>query len=199
MYKVVLVGNSNVGKTSIVTRMVKNVFFDVHESTIGSAFVCLPYKNAQGVEEFKIGIWDTSGQEKYRCICPLYYRTSDIIIICFDITDRDSYDQITYWIREIRRQFDELPYIIIVGNKNDLANRFESSEKLTTRYPDYPFIEISAKTGCGVQKLHDLMVSYLLEIHITRPSIQSNQITLEQKSEQKNEQKNEKSCSCYMR
>ena len=164
MYKLTLVGDTNVGKTSIVTRMTHNTFFDVHESTIGAAYSTMTTK------EFKVCMWDTSGQVRYQSICPIYYRKSDIILICYDVTNQSSINQVTYWMKELNRFFyddERMPYFIIVGNKTDLLSDGSMDYNLLfhSKYPTAITLTVSAKTGEGITVLHSEIVRCLAELH----------------------------------
>merc|ERR1711982_120126 len=101
-FKLVLLGESAVGKSSLVLRFVKGQFLDFQESTIGAAFltqtVCL---NDTTV---KFEIWDTAGQERYHSLAPMYYRGAQAAIVVYDITSMDSFERAKSWIKELQKQ-----------------------------------------------------------------------------------------------
>src|SRR3990167_8961529 len=99
--KLVLLGDTDVGKTSISTRILKNTFYNYLESTIGASFHILRY-NYNNINLI-YHIWDTSGQERYRSLCPMYYRDADVVLICYDIANSISFKSVDYWIKELNK------------------------------------------------------------------------------------------------
>ena len=122
LFKVVLVGNSCVGKSSIVIRYADDEFSDVFLATIGVDFRFKSFM-LDG-ENVKLQIWDTAGQEKFRTITSSYYRGAHALMIVFDITDPQSYeDAVGYWFEEIKNSCPPQTQILLVGNKSDLENQ----------------------------------------------------------------------------
>ena len=117
-FKLVLLGESSVGKSSLVLRFVKGQFLDFLDSTIGAAFltqtVCL---NDTTV---KFEIWDTAGQERYHSLAPMYYRGAQAAIVVYDITSQDSFVRAKNWVKELQRQGNPDIVIALAGNKVDL-------------------------------------------------------------------------------
>ncbi len=117
-FKLVLLGESSVGKSSLVLRFVKGQFLDFQDSTIGAAFltqtVCL---NETTV---KFEIWDTAGQERYHSLAPMYYRGAQAAIVVYDITNQDSFVRAKNWVKELQRQGNPDIVIALAGNKVDL-------------------------------------------------------------------------------
>jgi small GTP-binding protein len=152
--KLVLLGNSSAGKSSLVLRFVKQQFFEYQESTIGAAFLSQQVKLEDKIVDFEI--WDTAGQERYHSLAPMYYRGAGAAIVCFDITDRNSYIRAKQWVKELKDQGNETLVIALSGNKIDLAeNRtieFEEAQKYSTEN-DLLYIETSAKTNHNVIEL----------------------------------------------
>lgn len=124
-FKLVLLGESSVGKSSLVLRFVKGQFLDFQDSTIGAAFltqtVCL---NETTV---KFEIWDTAGQERYHSLAPMYYRGAQAAIVVYDITNQDSFVRAKNWVKELQRQGNPDIVIALAGNKVDL----EEERKIT--------------------------------------------------------------------
>jgi len=120
-FKLVLLGESAVGKSSLVLRFVKGQFLDFQESTIGAAFltqtVCL---NDTTV---KFEIWDTAGQERYHSLAPMYYRGAQAAIVVYDITNADSFDRAKNWVKELQRQGNPNIVISLAANKVDLESK----------------------------------------------------------------------------
>ena len=121
LFKVVLVGNSCVGKSSIVVRYADDEFSDVFLATIGVdfRFKSFPLNS----NKIKLQIWDTAGHERFRTITSSYYRGAHALLIVFDITDKQSFEDATnYWYAEIRNSCPSETQILLVGNKWDLEN-----------------------------------------------------------------------------
>jgi small GTP-binding protein len=155
-HKVVLIGETGVGKTCIFS-ILQNRPFNAHHSPTVSGLpapldVTFP-DNSTG----KIMIWDTAGQERYRKIIPMYYNRASVVIAVYAISDKHSFEAIEPWIREVRAKAPEDCAIILVGNKCDLADeRVISPEEgldLQTRLNAVGFRETSAQIGTGIQEL----------------------------------------------
>ncbi|ESN98859.1 hypothetical protein HELRODRAFT_107032 [Helobdella robusta] len=153
-YKLVLLGESAVGKSSLVLRFVKGQFHDYQESTIGAAFltqsVCLEDATV------KFEIWDTAGQERYHSLAPMYYRGAHVAIVVYDITSQDTFSRAKTWIKELQRQASAGIVICLVGNKIDLADKKMVETSEAKAYADENgllFMETSAKTATNVTEL----------------------------------------------
>ena len=121
-FKLVLLGESAVGKSSLVLRFVKDQFDDYRESTIGAAFLTQTVSlDAQTTVKFEI--WDTAGQERFRTITNGYYRGADGILIVYDLTDRDSFDNVNMWYEEMSRSVNQKVVSVLIGNKLDMDSR----------------------------------------------------------------------------
>ena len=116
-YKLVLLGDSSVGKTSIATQFVNNAFSEFQDSTIGAAFLSklLVVKG----NRINFEIWDTAGQERYHSLAPMYYRNAKVILIVYDITSMASFEGAKKWLTEIRLSMAPDTHIIFIGNKID--------------------------------------------------------------------------------
>nr|QBH73330.1 rab5 [Franklinothrips vespiformis] len=153
-YKLVLLGESAVGKSSLVLRFVKGQFHEYQESTIGAAFltqtVCLSDTTV------KFEIWDTAGQERYHSLAPMYYRGAQAAIIVYDITNMDSFGRAKIWVKELQRQASPNIVIALAGNKADLANSRAVEADEAQAYADENgllFKETSAKTAKNVNDI----------------------------------------------
>ncbi|CAH3853578.1 unnamed protein product [Pieris brassicae] len=118
-FKLVLLGESAVGKSSLVLRFVKGQFHEYQESTIGAAFLtqtlCLDDTTV------KFEIWDTAGQERYHSLAPMYYRGAQAAIVVYDITNQDTFGRAKNWVKELQRQASPSIVIALAGNKSDMA------------------------------------------------------------------------------
>ncbi|KAG8566013.1 hypothetical protein GDO81_013061 [Engystomops pustulosus] len=120
-FKLVLLGESAVGKSSLVLRFVKGQFHEYQESTIGAAFltqtVCLDDTTV------KFEIWDTAGQERYHSLAPMYYRGAQAAIVVYDITNTETFARAKNWVKELQRQASPNIVIALSGNKADLSSK----------------------------------------------------------------------------
>ncbi|KAI0068001.1 ras-domain-containing protein [Artomyces pyxidatus] len=151
-FKLVLLGESAVGKSSLVLRFVKDQFDDYRESTIGAAFLTQTVALDDGTT-VKFEIWDTAGQERYKSLAPMYYRNANCAVVVYDITQSSSLDKARNWIRELQRQADPSIIIALCGNKSDLAARRQVTQEEAQKYAEEEglmWAETSAKSGDGV-------------------------------------------------
>ncbi|KAI6136220.1 GTP-binding protein RAB5 [Pisolithus sp. B1] len=154
-FKLVLLGESAVGKSSLVLRFVKDQFDDYRESTIGAAFLTQTVTlDDQTIVKFEI--WDTAGQERYKSLAPMYYRNANCAVVVYDITQTSSLDKARTWIRELQRQADPSIVIALCGNKTDLGARRQITQEEAKKYAGEEglmWFETSAKTGDGVSEV----------------------------------------------
>jgi len=166
--KVVLVGESGVGKSCLLIRFSEDKFDDSHVSTIGVDFKIRNIKIND--KNYKIHIWDTAGQERFRTIVSSYYRGAHGIIYIYDIDDRDSFDKLDTWVREVESQTShmrEKPVGFVLGNKIDddksarCVTRSEAETYAKNRGFDY--VEVSAKTGHNVDNAFMTVIKTIAE------------------------------------
>jgi len=153
-FKLVLLGESAVGKSSLVLRFVKGQFHEFQESTIGAAFltqtVCLDDTTV------KFEIWDTAGQERYHSLAPMYYRGAQAAIVVYDITNADTFERAKTWVKELQRQASPNIVIALAGNKADLTtNRIVEYDEASAYAEENSllFMETSAKTALNVNDI----------------------------------------------
>ena len=161
-FKVVLLGESAVGKSSLVLRFVKREFHEFQESTIGAAFLTQTVTIDDTTVKFEI--WDTAGQERYHSLAPMYYRGAQAALIVYDITSKDSFLKAQNWVRELQRQANSTIVIALVGNKLDLASKrsVEHNEaKLFADENNLLFMETSAKTAVNVVEVFTAIATRL--------------------------------------
>ncbi len=149
--KVVILGDSSTGKTSIATRYVNEKFEQIEESTIGASFL----QKDLLINNCKISyeIWDTAGQERYRSLAPMYYRNAKLALVVFDITNKNSFLSAIEWIKEIKEKCDNT-LIALLGNKCDLENHIDKVliEEFIKSY-DIPYFETSAKKDINISEV----------------------------------------------
>ncbi|CAK9803586.1 Ras-related protein Rab-21 [Anthophora plagiata] len=117
-FKVVLLGEGCVGKTSVALRYVEDKFNDIHISTLQASF--LNKKLTINGKKVNLAIWDTAGQEKFHALGPIYYRTSNGAILVYDITDEDTFQKVKNWVKELKKILGSEICLAIAGNKVDL-------------------------------------------------------------------------------
>ncbi|OHS95558.1 Ras-related protein Rab-19 [Tritrichomonas foetus] len=156
--KVVLLGQSMVGKTCLVGREMDDVYLDDQKPTVGVSFVT----KFINLDDFSIRlqIWDTAGEERFRSIAPMYYHDCGAAILVYSITDKSSFENIEVWINELKSHMEKMPLLYVVGNKCDLIEerevKIEDVKNLCEKYKAEP-LETSAKTGQGVSQLFQLI------------------------------------------
>lgn len=152
VFRVVLIGDPAVGKTSIVNRLHNDDFDPNEQPTIGSTFVnyLYPFDDTS----INLQIWDTAGEEQYRSVGPIYYRRAQAAIVVYDVTIESSYNNLQYWINEFKNASNcSNQDIFIVGNKIDLTEKAiinSNSAKQLAKANNFHFFQTSAKTGEGV-------------------------------------------------
>ena len=133
-YKLVLLGDTSVGKTSIVLRFIKGSYDEYQESTIGAAFFTQTL-SISGEYSCKFEIWDTAGQERYESLAPMYYRGASSAIIVYDITNTESFDRANFWVNQLKKNNDNKKMLLcLVGNKVDLDHERQVQIDIAKQY-----------------------------------------------------------------
>ncbi|KAJ3450025.1 ras-related protein rab-5c [Anaeramoeba flamelloides] len=161
-HKIVFLGESAVGKSSLVIRFVNGKFSPSQEPTVGAAFLTkkITIKNVN----YKLQIWDTAGQERYHSLAPMYYRGAGAAFIIYDITSYDTFEKSKKWIEELKKLGDPDVRIALVGNKIDLVEERVIEKEKGQEYAEkngLMFFETSAKTSENVDKLFIEMTQQL--------------------------------------
>lgn len=155
-YKLVLLGDSSVGKSCLVAQFVRGEFHDFQEPTIGAAFLTatLPLDDTAS-STVRLEIWDTAGQERYRSLAPMYYRGAAAAIVVFDLTSQESFNGAKSWVKELQRRGDANVVIALAGNKLDVDGRVVEKEEAASFADENGIIymETSAKTAQNVREL----------------------------------------------
>jgi len=153
LFKLVLIGDSGVGKSCLLLRFADDAFTESYISTIGVDFRFRTVKIDK--KTVKLQIWDTAGQERFRTITSAYYRGADGIIMVYDVTSSDSFDHVNDWLKEVNRYASEGTCKLLVGNKSDRsADRVVSTEKAKGFADELgiAFLETSAKSAKNVEE-----------------------------------------------
>ena len=149
--KVVILGNSSTGKSSIASRYVTDSFDEMSEPTIGASFFKKDIHTNEGTISFEI--WDTAGQERYKSLAPMYYRNAKIALVVFDITNKESFLGAIKWIKELKENCANI-IIALLGNKHDLPNHFD--KYIINEYVDSHnliYYETSAKENYNISNV----------------------------------------------
>ncbi|KAK6121230.1 hypothetical protein DH2020_045004 [Rehmannia glutinosa] len=175
LFKVVLIGDSGVGKSNLLSRFTRNEFCLESKSTIGVEFATRTLQ-VEG-RTVKAQIWDTAGQERYRAITSAYYRGALGALLVYDVTKPTTFDNVSRWLKELRDHADSNIVIMLIGNKTDLkhlravatedAQGFAEKEGLS-------FIETSALEATNVEKAFQTILSEIYRI-ISKKSLSSNE------------------------
>jgi Ras-related protein Rab-5C len=163
--KLVLLGDSSVGKSSIVNRFVSDSFNTFQESTIGAAFLSKDIINDKD-EAIRLEIWDTAGQERYRSLAPMYYRCAKIALVIYDVTSNESFEGAVGWINELNEK-NETCNIYLIGNKIDLLEDYDNTLKNKVKeYCKNTNIKnffLSAKSDENVKETFDYICNSITE------------------------------------
>ena len=165
LYKILLLGDSSVGKTCFLMRYTDNTFQEIHMSTIGLDY---KLKNVQldDGKIVKIQIWDTAGQDRFRSITKNYYKGAHGIILIYDITNQKTFENVKNWINQIKEEVSNKVTIILVGNKiDDEDHRVVSTEQGEKMAKDFGlmFFECSAKSGVNIDSTFNELVKKTVE------------------------------------
>lgn len=153
-HKIVFLGDQGVGKTSLITRFMYNTFDTHYAATIGIDFLSKTmYLDSQTI---RLQLWDTAGQERFRSLIPSYIRDSKVAMIVYDVSNKDSFDDVERWCDYVKAERGDDVIMVLVGNKSDLPERVVSSEEgeeLAQKLGFSLFMETSSKNGYGVKNL----------------------------------------------
>uniref|UniRef100_A0A3P9Q8D2 Ras-related protein Rab-19 n=1 Tax=Poecilia reticulata TaxID=8081 RepID=A0A3P9Q8D2_POERE len=164
LFKIILVGDSDVGKTCMVQRFKSGLFIEKQQNTIGVDFTVRTL-DIDG-KKVKMQVWDTAGQERFRTITQSYYRSAHGAMVAYDISRRSTFESVPHWIREVEQYGAASVVVILVGNKSDLhAQRqvlFEDACTLAEKNSLLAALETSAKEAQNIEAAFILMARELL-------------------------------------
>ncbi len=198
--QLLVIGDTSVGKTSLITRYTNGTFKDEYLATVG-----LDYYSKEEIinnKSINIKIWDTAGQERFKALTQSYFRNAEGVMLAFDVTKSESYDNLKDWIASIKKNLEGknifLP-LIIVGNKIDMEEsrevEKESAEQFATEN-NYKYFETSAKTGEGVDEaVRDLINQVLNNNQIDEQKMEARKsVQLKEEDNNEGEVKKKKGC-----
>ena len=161
--KVVMLGQTGVGKSSILMRASHGVFLHTLGNTVGAAYLALTRHTSDGTK-VDMEVWDTAGQERYDCLAPMYYRGSAVAVVVFDVADRSSFRRADLWCRTMTLDVPEAR-IVLVGNKADMIHaRCVDDKDIKTLAHEYDasYIETSAQDNRNIEQLMQLIASTIV-------------------------------------
>ena len=184
--QLITVGESCVGKTSLLYKYSQGLFTPEHLATVGVEYF-VKDEIIDG-KKIKVKIWDTAGQEQFKAITKNYYRNSDGVIIVYDVTDRQTFEKVQEWVKSIGEYTDREKNIqkVIVANKVDLPRKVtkEEGKQLADKY-NIPFFEASAKNDIGIKEFMNRIVTDVL----ANLSVDMSRVTIDQKIDTRNNKK----------
>ena len=160
MFKVVLVGDSLVGKTNIMSKYIKNEFHEDSKATVGVEFGSKQF-SVEG-HSIKAQIWDTAGQERYKAITSAYYKGARGAFIVYDITRKQSFESVEKWVNDVTAVADKNITIILIGNKSDLEDQRQVTKEQgqdKANKLEIAFMETSAFSGENLEKAFNMMIN----------------------------------------
>lgn len=167
LMKIIMVGDSGVGKSALLKAFMGEDFTKHYVSTIGVDFE-IKQLMMDG-KRVHLQIWDTAGQERFRTITTSYYRSSDAILLAFDATDKGSFRNVDAWLEDVRAYARKGVDILLVGNKVDLEGQRAVDYEEAVAYAEenaLPFLETSAKTGFNVEKAFSSLAGAALKTKV---------------------------------
>eukprot|EP00668_Euglena_longa_P011507 GGOE01013913.1.p1 GENE.GGOE01013913.1~~GGOE01013913.1.p1 ORF type:complete len:198 (-),score=29.85 GGOE01013913.1:272-865(-) len=170
-FKLVLLGEAGVGKSSIVLRLIKGEYVEFQHSTVGASF--FRHSITQDGHTIQFDIWDTAGQERYKSLASMYYRGAAAGLVVYDITSRDSFDRAKYWVRELQNNGSPDIVIALTGNKCDLEGERKVSVEEAQAYATEKGIlhlETSAKNSTNITLAFEEIARKLSTLAVTPPA-----------------------------
>ena len=190
LYKILLLGDSAVGKSCLLLRYCENSFQESHLTTIGLDFR-LKTIILEDKRKIKVQIWDTAGEDRFRAITRNYYRGANGILLIYDVTDQQSFEHVRDWVEKIKEETSEGIIIYLVANKIDQTNKRiitnADGNKIAEEFK-IKYFETSAKTSTGVTEVFESLVKEMDDYYMSRHKEEMETIHLNKKD------KNKKKC-----
>ena len=200
-FKIIIIGDCGVGKSSLSLRATKNEFIESYKTTIAFEFYIFNIK----INNLNINlqIWDTCGQEEYRSLISSFYKNSSLAIIVYAIDNITSFNNVDSWIKDLKQYSNPNIKIILIGNKNDLNDKrqieFEKGNQFAKDYNLDLFFETSAKSGFNVQNIlidaaKILYLEYMEYVNIKTNLSKEKKIVIHKKENGNEDERNKKKC-----
>jgi len=170
LFKVLILGDSFVGKTNMLKRFLNDEFDMNTKETVGVEFGSKNFILGEKEDIVKAQIWDTAGQERYRSVTKAYYKGAKGALLVYDITRKATFENIDNWLIDLRTNADKDILILLIGNKSDLIDTREiSEEEARTKAEQYniAFLETSAKTGDNINKAFSQLIEEVYKANIS--------------------------------
>ena len=204
IFKVVLIGDTSVGKTNILSKYLSNEFDPDSKATVGVEFGTRDFKIENNT--VKVQIWDTAGQERYRSITNAYYKGAKGSLLVYDITNPKTFENVDKWLSDLKTNAEEKISVVLVGNKTDLEAerkiRIEQGKEKAELFK-LAFIETSALNGNNIEKAFNELISDVYKNHHelfekqAKVEITEKAIDLEHAEEKKEKPENKKRFCCF--
>jgi Ras-related protein Rab-1A len=200
LVKCLIIGDGGTGKSALIIKFADDVFKTEYTSTIGVDFKICTIKHRNKV--LKLQIWDTAGQERFRAITTSYYRGSRVIIVCYDTTDINTFNNVDKWLDEINKHASKSVILVLSATKSDLTMDRQVSEYEGQEYAkskNMLFIETSAKLGYNISELFRLISSSVIDKHVFDDediTVYSNKKTMSNIAIQSQPSSNKAFCNC---
>ena len=204
IFKIVLIGDTSVGKTNILSKYLSNEFDPDSKATVGVEFGTRDFKIENNT--VKVQIWDTAGQERYRSITNAYYKGAKGSLLVYDITNPKTFENVDKWLSDLKTNAEEKISVVLVGNKTDL----EAERKITVEQGKekaelfkLAFIETSALNGNNIEKAFNELISDVYKNHHelfekqAKVEITEKAIDLENVEDKKENQEPKKRFCCF--
>ena len=180
-FKVVIVGDSSVGKTNLVKRFMNNTFLKDSKATVGVEFMSKTFIVNKKV--FKVELWDTAGQERYKAITAAYYKGAKGAMIVYDVTSKSTFDNVDKWCNELRMKGSNNINIIMIGNKTDLKDNIVITADMSQekgKFLQIPVMETSALDSSNVKEAFYLLIQEMYSSFINKEKSNSKSDSIEE-------------------
>ena len=172
IFKLILIGNSGVGKSSIIQRYMKHTFEESYKCTIGVDFLMKTIEIKD--KTVKLQLWDTAGQEKYKSMVSSYYSGANVALVVFDLTNHSSFDALPLWIENYYKNGPEQKNIILIGNKKDMIEERQVTQEeaeLFSETNNMIYFETSAKEGDNIEYVFNYTAEKLVDFYAGQTEI----------------------------
>ena len=190
-FKIIVIGESRVGKTSLIKRYTKDQFGGVYLTTVGIDFQDKTIEIED--KKVKLQVWDTAGQERFRNVAKNYFQSSNGFLLVFDITDKESFQKLNdFWMDQLNMHAPKKAKSVLVGNKSDLAGQrqvsIEDAEEFA-KNNNLKYYEVSAKEGTKVVELFFYLANEIYQSHTYEEINENKTITLKKEKSKKKDKK----------
>ena len=190
-FKIIVVGESRVGKTSLIKRYTKDQFGGVYLTTVGIDFQDKTIEIED--KKVKLQVWDTAGQERFRNVAKNYFQSSNGFLLVFDITDKESFQKLNdFWMDQLNMHAPKKAKSVLVGNKSDLAGQRQVSIEDAEEFAkdnNLKYYEVSAKEGTKVVELFFYLANEIYQSHTYEENNYNKNITLKKEKSKKKDKK----------